>query len=269
MDKTTLKKIKNIVEKHSVVNKKISFGDNLDLDAITKTLKNYHKHISITEPEKDKLIKNKMPKIKVDKNNILTIKYYSYIYNDDTDFYEKYVKHVQYTISKNICKIKGIIIDLEDHYGGWMIPFIDSLSTTILNNTTLFKFQKDEDVNDKGWWNIKNKKIIYGSGKYFGREINTDVKVAVLISNKTSSSGEFCASIFKRNLSNVKIFGQVTKGYLTVNVSYKLNDKYTINVPVYYCATVDKKIHRDEKLKPDVITTKPISDAKKWILENE
>jgi C-terminal processing protease CtpA/Prc len=264
MDSKFIKKIKQLV-KNSIVKKEINFPENADLDTIKKILKQHHHHISITEPKKDKLIKNKMPKINLT-NQILTIKFYRYIDNNDNEFYNKYVTFVQNKLETNINKIKGIVIDLTKHSGGWFQPFIEGLSTTILNNTTLFRMTSNNKIENFGWFNVENKKIIRASGDYMGNHINTDLKIAVLVSKKTASSGELCASIFKRNLKNVKIFGEDTNGLLTVNNSYEINEKYMIHLPILYSVTVDKKIQKKEYLTPDVYTDKPTCDAKKWFL---
>jgi len=263
--KSLLNKIKLLIKKKCIVKNKINFPKNPNYNTVIKILKKHHKHISITEQKKQKLIKNKMPQIKIN-NNILTIKYFTYIYNNDNVFYKKYIKFVQKKLESCINKIKGIIIDLTDHNGGWHQPCFMSLSTTILNNTTLFgnTTNKKKIILSENWINIRNKKLFMNE-PFLTNKINTNLKVAVLVSNKTSSSGEFCASIFKRNIKNVKIFGENTKGYLTVNYPYPINEKYTINIPLSYCKTVNKKIQIKEYIKPDIYTNKPMTDAKKWI----
>lgn len=268
MDQNFIKKIKYLVENNCLIKRKINFPENTNLETIRKILKQHHRHISITEQRKQNLTKNKMPEIKLS-NNILIIKFYQYIYNNDTNFYNKYVKFVQNNLEKyiNENEIKGIIIDLTKHTGGWMNPFIECLSTTILNNTTLFKFTKDNKTNDSTWWNVKNKKIIIGN--FMGNKINTDLNIAVLVSKHTKSSGEICASIFKRKLKNIKIFGEDTFGYLTVNMTYKIDEKYSINIPITYCETVDKKIQKKEYLEPDIYTNKPKTEARIWINDNK
>lgn len=135
--KSLLNKIKLLIKKNCIVKNKINFPKNPNYNTVIKILKKHHKHISITEQKKQKLIKNKMPQIKIN-NNILTIKYFTYIHNNDNVFYKKYIKFVQKKLESCINKIKGIIIDLTDHNGGWHQPCFMSLSTTILNNTTLF-----------------------------------------------------------------------------------------------------------------------------------
>ncbi len=160
------------------------------------------------------------------------------------------------------------MIDLQNHSGGWMDPFLDSLSTTILNNSSLFKFYSLHTKN--GYFNIQNKKIIRSTGKYLGKLLNNkfvhkDMKIALLISNKTASSGEVCASIFQRGLSNIKTFGTRSAGFLSVNNSYLINKDYTLHIPICYVQSVNKKIHRNEYLKPNVYTNSPLKKALKWL----
>lgn len=259
-------KIQKIVKYNSFIDKIPKRPKVYTLSSINKTLKKYHKHISFTKLMKKS--KNKMPKILFyKKNKIIEIQYFTYIYNGDMRFYRKYVKYIKEKLQFYLKKyeIKGIVIDLQKHSGGWMQPFIDSLSTTLLNNSSLFKFYSTKTKN--GWWNIKNGKIIRSSGKYFGKFLNIDdkIKIAILISNKTRSSGEICASIFDRSLPNIKIFGSKSGGYLSVNNSYTINQDYTLHVPICYVQSVNKKIHKKEYLRPDIYTKIPLKKSFLWI----
>lgn len=260
--------IQKLIQQNSIIEKPIGKPNKYTLSSIHKTLKKYHPHISLTENKKMKKKKNKMPKIQYDKNkNILSLKFYTYEYNGDMKFYKKYIKYVQKNVSYYVKKkkVKGMIIDLREHEGGWMEPFMMSLSTTILNNSSLFRFVSKQEKG--GYFNIQKGKLIRGTGKYLGKSLNdTNLKIAILISKKTGSSGEVCASIFQRDLSNVKTFGENTKGYLTVNMSYTIDKNYTLHIPILYVESVNKKIHKKEYLKPDVKTKNPMKKAIQWII---
>lgn len=261
-------RIQKLIYENSIIAKPIGKPKKYTLSSIHKTLKKYHPHISLTKNKKIKKIKNKMPKIRYDKNkNILILQFFTYIYNGDTKFYKKYIKYVQKNVSYYLKKkkVKGVIIDLREHEGGWMDPFIMSLSTTILNNSSLFRFVSKREKG--GYFNIQKGKIIRGIGKYLGKSLDPkNLKIAILISKKTASSGEVCASIFQRDLSNVKTFGENTKGYLTVNMSYPIDKNYTLHIPILYVESVNKKIHKKEYLTPDVKTKNPMKKAIQWIL---
>ncbi len=268
MDKV-YSKIQKIVYSKSIVGKPLKLPRSYTLSAINKSLKSYHKHISLTKNVQMRKRKNKMPKISFHKKSgTLYLYYYTYYYNGDMKFYQKYVKYVQKHLSFYLKKkiVKGIVIDLRKHRGGWMNPFLESLSTTILNHSSLFKFYSKKTHNR--WWNIQNGKIIFSSGAYLGKSLNLPypMKIAVLISNQTASSGEVCASIFKRNLPNVRIFGRTkSAGYLSINQSFPIDQNHTLHIPICYVQTVDKKIQKNEYLYPDVYTKNPQKRAMEWI----
>ncbi len=91
-------KIQKIVKNNSFVkNKFLQKPKKYDLLSINKVLKKYHKHISLTENifKKNRKVKNKMPKFQFNKKNkIISLTYYTYIYDNNKRFYRKYIKYV-------------------------------------------------------------------------------------------------------------------------------------------------------------------------------
>ena len=146
------------------------------------------------------------------------------------------------------------------HAGGNMYPLLKALSR-FLNNNTLFAWNNRKvNFNEKSWCNLIDGNLKYM--KYFlHNNINTTYPIAIIIGKKTASAGEFVASCFIAD-KNVKIFGENSSGYLSVNQDYKV-DKYDIYFPTLLQTSKNGKFQ--EYLEPDIYTNKPISSAKKWI----
>ena len=243
---------------------------------INKYVKSYHNHSSISM----KLLNNtttsskKKPKFYYDnKTKIGRIIFYEYFldFNDKYNkcpHYIKIISEVHNTINNwNKQNMKGLIIDLRKHKGGWYQPFVVSLSS-ILNNNTLFSFSnKKVKKTDKNWINYSNNTIIYNS--MLRNKLNIKIPIAIIIGNKTASSGEICASIFYRNNKYIKIFGDNTYGKLSINNTFNILSNIQLHIPVSLLTSVDGKFHIKEHLEPDIYTNKPIFFAKKWILEND
>lgn len=250
-----------------------------NIEEINKYVKIYHSHSSVTLntniKKKKSLLNNqkKIPSFYYDqKNKIGRIVFYQYIldFNDKYDkcpLFKKIVLEVQNKINfwiKN--NIKGIIIDLRCHSGGWFAPFVYSLSS-FLENCSLFSFNNQKtSQTEKNWINYSRKKINYSS--HFSNCFKTPkIKIGIIIGKKTNSSGEFCASIFYRKNKNIKIFGNRTKGNLSINNTFKINKNIKIHLPTNLITTVDGQFHHKEYLEPDLETNNPVYEAKKWICQ--
>ena len=98
--------------------------------------------------------------------------------------------------------------------------------------------------------------------------------IAVIVSNKTGSSGEIIAGIFIGR-KNTKMFGKNTNktaGYFSSNYSGKdteINNDLTLVLTKDFVTTVDGKFHINEVIYVDKKTSTPITDAKKWIIKNK
>ena len=123
-------------------------------------------------------------------------------------------------------KLSAWIIDLRGNRGGDMWPMLISL-TPFFTNDVLGFFQignsksKWLKINDKIYINddCQNDRISISPINY--RLKNSGLKIAVLIDNKTQSSGEGVAIALK-SLSNVKFFGTQTYGFATSNKPIKM-----------------------------------------------
>jgi len=248
--------IKNGIPKYlknkTFINKK--FDNTKDfLVYANELVKSYHKHSFI------RLYNNQEPNIESKfsySKNIGIIKLYSF---DNKDI-EKYKNDIINFISNP--KLEGLILDFRKHHGGNMWPLVDALSR-FLDNSTLFAWSNEKvSFKDKKWWNFINGKIKINQTFIKGANIN--YPIAIIIGPHTASAGEFIASCFI-NRDNVKIFGGKTAGYLSVNNTVTIDD-YQLNIPETLQTSRDGKFR--EYIKPDIYTSKPITEAKLWIRNN-
>lgn len=238
---------------------------------IIKNLKIYHKHsnlICISDYKNLEKIEDnrKMPKFYWDKNKkIGRIIFYHFFttlnknsnINDENNMIKITRQILKEWLQK---KIKGLIIDLRFHKGGNFYPFILALSD-ILNNTSLFCIKKD---NKDIWFNMEDRITI---GSFLNNKLDFEKPIAIIIGEKTKSSGEFSAAIFK-DRENVKFFGKKTGGFLSMNSTITINQKLKLLLPTDLIITVGNNLAESEQIYPDIITNRPVSDAKIWINEN-
>ena len=104
----------------------------------------------------------------------------------------------------------------------------------------------------------------------------TNKKVTVLIGRYTSSSGELVASSLKSQ-KNVKLSGEQTMGWSTLNGWFLITSDVSINPAISYYMSIDKTAHIDGVI-PDISIMENfdyenptngnvIEQAKKWISE--
>lgn len=243
------------------------------INNLNKIVKSYHPHSSVVINEK-KLVSKKnnkrIPSFYYDsKSKIGRIVYYEYVLDFDDEF-EKSKKFIQLVeiVKETLVKWKndglnGLIIDLRNHNGGWFYPFVYSLSSILLNKTLFALSNIKVKRSTKNWISYVNNSIKYQTNLL--KDIKSEIPIAVIIGNKTSSSGEFCASIFYRNDSKIKIFGQKTGGSLSANMSFDITDNIKLHIPMQLVTTVNGEFHIKQYLLPNKKTTRPIMEAKQWI----
>ena len=231
-------------------------------------VKAYHSHSFIIchLSNAAQLENNPMPKCKWDKlNRIGTIIFYHFYGNEKKDYMIKLVRHQINQWKKH--HIAGLIIDLRKHYGGNMYPAIESL-VDILGKTTLFAFSNTPALFDNHVW-LTLDQTIKPNRKFLTADIAFRHPIAIIVSRHTGSSGEFVACCFYGR-PNVKIFGyntDKTAGYLSANMGININNDIELVLTVNLTTTVDGIFHDDERLTVDMRTKKPITEAKKWILD--
>lgn len=155
---------------------------------------------------------------------------------------KQYIKHITDKIKQqNSPQIKGWIIDLRDNFGGNMWPMMAAVGSFLNTGTQGYFIDADNKAVE---WRFENGKaysdtIILAENKciinLFGKN-----RIAVLINNKTASSGEAMAVLFK-GYNNVKIFGVSTFGVSTGCESFTLSDGSRINLATSIFADKNKR----------------------------
>jgi C-terminal processing protease CtpA/Prc len=235
---------------------------------ISKLARSYDKHTFIinNEEEEEYFEKNpinKYPTIKIIKNNILVIKFYSYSnyskeWKKDLD---NWVDTVKRKIDKNLeKKPNGIIIDLTEHEGGNMWSAIRAMSN-IYGNTTLLKF-----TSEKQWINTIDGQE--KGGDFISKNLKFKKPIVIIVSSDTASSGELIGATFKGRKNTYFIGDNTNKsgGFMSVNNGYYIDKNKSLNLilTISFVETVDKKEHILEYLK--VKNSKfPIEDSIKKI----
>jgi len=256
---------------------------------LNKYVKTYHKHSSVvskienkenSKSQKKKKVKKtnnrQMPKFYYDKKNkIGRIQFFHFygwgkeVKKEENKLINITQKKIKEWYKKNI---NGIIIDLSKHYGGNMWPAVEGLDE-ILGNTTLLAWGNEKTKkNDKTWINRKHSKTHWMT-EFMTNKLKFTKPIAVIVSNKTASSGEVIASIFIGR-KNTKMFGKNTNktaGYFSSNTTDKdteINNDLTLALTTNFVTTVDGKFHINEVIYVDKKTSTSITDAKKWIIKN-
>jgi carboxyl-terminal processing protease len=177
----------------------------------------------------------------------------------NSDFRGQHMDSITKSIKKAIAQvnaknIRGWIVDLRVNTGGNMYPMIAGLSDLIgegkVGGFLTPTYQPD------GNWIIKDGSFFVDSikvatVKYAGYPVNPNIPIAILISGNTASSGEMTAiSIIGRKKTIV--IGEVSAGYTTSNLGFKLNEYSGLNLAVDYAADRNGKIY-PKNIEPDII----------------
>jgi carboxyl-terminal processing protease len=186
------------------------------------------------------------------------------------------VKQLQDSLTKlNPAKLKGIIVDLRANTGGNMYPMILGVGN-LFNKSKLGTFVSPGGKGGDDWY-IKGTALYIAKDKVltvapFGK-VNPRIKIAVLVSPFTASSGEATAISFKGQ-KNAKVIGDNTAGYTTANES-----TYFLGVQILLATSIeaDRTGHiYHEYVTPDVVVKagddlddfskdKKIIAAMKWL----
>ncbi|MEK6481527.1 S41 family peptidase [Catalinimonas sp. 4WD22] len=166
-------------------------------------------------------------------------------------------------------EIMGWIVDLRSMGGGNMWPMIAGLGP-ILGEGTAGYFIDPDGLESS--WGFQNNASVYNGNKVtslssYALEV-PDPKVAVLLNNGVSSSGEVVAISFIGR-ANTRSFGQTTCGLSTANSTYNLSDNATLYLTTAYLADRNKKTY-GMPVEPDLIVEDGdiIQEAIMWI-END
>ncbi|MFY9309159.1 MAG: S41 family peptidase [Bacteroidia bacterium] len=169
---------------------------------------------------------------------------------------EKYINEILDSIkSIDHKKLDGWIIDLRNNTGGNMWPMLIAL-TPFYPNSTLGYFIKEQKeiswskANGQIWNNESSQTNKYLSEPVFYKLKNKNLKIAVLIGPRTSSSGEAVA-ISTKSIKTSKLFGAKTSGYSTANKPIKIAEDEFLIVTTSVDADYNKKEYWDG-INPDI-----------------
>lgn len=144
---------------------------------------------------------------------------------------EQYIAAITEKISRqNGTGIKGWVIDLRDNFGGNMWPMMAALGPFLDSGTQ--GYFVDADAHAVVWRFADGKaysdKVLLAESKC-SIALSGRNKIAVLINNRTASSGEAMAVLFK-GYASAKLFGVPTFGVSTGCESFTLSDGSRINL---------------------------------------
>lgn len=160
----------------------------------------------------------------------------------------------------------GIIVDLSPNSGGNMWPMVMGL-LPLLTDGTLGAFE-DRDKKKTSIVSTGNGLLMGGSPHFLNaldlpKPMHDPRHVAIVIGQRTASSGEITAVLFKSQ-GNVKFFGHPTAGVPTANRTFTLENGALLALTT---ATVQDRSGRIyvEPLAPDVEADDPIGAADSWL----
>jgi len=162
---------------------------------------------------------------------------------------------------------KGWIVDLRNNFGGNMWPMLAAAGPFLSNGVQGYFITPD---NKTTRWEYKDGKalsdtIMLAQNHHVISLHIKNPKIAVLIDNKTASSGEAMAVVFK-GLPNVRFFGEKTYGVSTGCDSFTLSDGSRINLATSVFADRNKNKY-GESIAPDLACSSEAAlyNAIKWI----
>jgi carboxyl-terminal processing protease len=166
----------------------------------------------------------------------------------------------------------GWVIDLRNNGGGNMWPMVAGLNSLLPDGIVGYLIGRNNGIEKK--WKTENGKINYSNeviDTYKVKKMSN--KIAVLIDSMTASSGEMTAITFI-GLPNVKLIGQPSAGYTTVNSTFYLSDKTPLFLATNFVADRAHNIYL-KKIMPDVIINtqnslgndETLANAINWILQ--
>lgn len=222
--------------------------------------KDYSKQLYASPTEKIKAIESNF------ENQIGYIKIPGFIGTDSLcKAYADRLQQIIKEIDKN--NLNGWIIDLRNNTGGNMWPMLLGIGPIIGDGTAGYFVNDTKDFMAWG----------YSDGKTFSGETfivdsicnyelkNKNKKIAVLINNRTMSSGEAIAIAFKR-LPNTRFFGEKTRGLTTCNSSFFLSDSSMIALMTAVFADRDSTVYGIPIIPDEIVETDdPKEVAISWI----
>ncbi|MGQ3381100.1 S41 family peptidase [Priestia endophytica] len=257
---TNTDKWKSAKEKATSEIKKATSIDNT-IEPLTEALKVAGgKHSFIDTPSKSSSKENKViyPTSEV-KGDILYVTVPEFSGNQEEA--HKYAETLSESIHKQY--YKGIILDFQNNRGGDMGPMVAGLSALLPDENLITFINRD---GDKQYISLKDGKVS-GGGSVIQVRNNKKVPkipIALIINDKTGSSGEITALCFK-GMENVKFLGTNSAGYTSGNVQFILYDRRVMQVTSLKVKDRTGKTYENEQIVPDVRTNNGVEEAVKWI----
>lgn len=156
---------------------------------------------------------------------------------------------------------QGLILDLRDNGGGDMSPMLLGLSP-VLPDGQLFSFEDSDGQRQSV--NLAGNRLSNGQVFDLGQVKKLDVPIAVLINEKTGSSGEITAMSFQ-GLDRARFFGQATAGYTTGNLPVYLYDGASLVITTSKLVNRKGQTYDNAPIQPDVLIDKAQEEAVKWL----
>ncbi len=163
--------------------------------------------------------------------------------------------------------LSGWVVDLRAHGGGRLSTESLGLSPLFENSLIGIYWNNQNIYNDiictNKYFKVGNQ--IQDSLSYDSTILNRNHKIAVLIDDKTASSGEFLAMAFKFQ-DNSKTFGKPTKGKTSHLGFYELKDGAILLLAQYYYCDINKNIIK-KGIIPDLAcdSEECLAKATEWI----
>lgn len=123
--------------------------------------------------------------------------------------------------------LKGIVIDLRLNEGGSVYPGFSGLNQ--LFGSELVAYSANLDGSPQSAWSVRKGAFLQGGRQAVvvknGCKPNKDLKIAILLSQITASSGEMLAVAFKGREKTIFI-GEKTAGFTTINSEFRIGKHY-------------------------------------------
>lgn len=197
---------------------------------------------------------------------------YAYIYIPSVILeLRKYVDTIGYQITELDKKNpQAWIIDLTGNEGGNKMVMIWQFASLITSKKSYSLVDnKGKAVKEPTRFNTYKSKQEESIAKILNLEYNKvlpieiknkNIPIIILISNKTSSAGEFFAAYFKGQ-SNVKLIGNTTNGQTTNNKPFEIGDNYTINLSTRVLKDRTGRVYKvGEGIQPDIFVELPANE---------
>lgn len=191
---------------------------------------------------------------------------------------DKYLLEYSSKIRKSISELDkqqldGWIIDLRENVGGYLPAMLVGLGPLLNEGLQFYSVFPNGRLMP---WIYNRGKIYKGKNEEMKEDLayhmrNKDKKIAILINDRTASSGEFLAVCLRENKRS-RLFGTKTFGIPTDNKAFCLSDSSWIVLTVAKMADVKKKIYEGpiipDEACPYCNTNELIRIAKDWIRRN-